>query len=71
MAEIVRLAGFIPQDFIDPSLSKYKQLILDFSYFTRAAHYEKMVEEYEVLFIFRDLIFTCHFLLLLVNVYVP
>ncbi|VDO60737.1 unnamed protein product [Heligmosomoides polygyrus] len=49
MAEIVRLAGFIPQDFIDPSLSKYKQLILDFSYFTRAAHYEKMVEEYEEL----------------------
>ncbi|KAK6058705.1 hypothetical protein COOONC_03723 [Cooperia oncophora] len=49
LAEIVRLAGFIPQDFIDPSSSKYKLLILDFNYFTRTAHYEKTIEENEEL----------------------
>uniref|UniRef100_W6N9H6 Strumpellin domain containing protein n=1 Tax=Haemonchus contortus TaxID=6289 RepID=W6N9H6_HAECO len=49
LAEIVRLAGFIPQDFLEPSSSKYKLLILDFSYFTRTAQYEKVIEESEEL----------------------
>ncbi|PIO55546.1 hypothetical protein TELCIR_23066, partial [Teladorsagia circumcincta] len=47
LAEIVRLAGFVPPDFLDPSSSKYKLLILDFNYFTRTAHYEKIIEENE------------------------
>lgn len=51
LAEIVRLAAFVSQDFIDPVSSKYKVLVLDFNYFTRAAHYEKLIEENEVLFI--------------------
>ncbi|KIH49638.1 hypothetical protein ANCDUO_20287 [Ancylostoma duodenale] len=48
LAEIVRLAAFVSQDFIDPASSKYKLLVLDFNYFTRAAHYEKLIEENEV-----------------------
>ncbi|KIH59025.1 hypothetical protein ANCDUO_10757, partial [Ancylostoma duodenale] len=50
LAEIVRLAAFVSQDFIEPTSSKYKLLVLDFNYFTRAAHYEKLIEENEVLF---------------------
>ncbi|VDL64614.1 unnamed protein product [Nippostrongylus brasiliensis] len=49
LAEIVRLAGFIPQDFIDPSTSKYKILLLDFAYFTRTADFEKLIEEHQEL----------------------
>uniref|UniRef100_A0A158P8E8 WASH complex subunit strumpellin n=1 Tax=Angiostrongylus cantonensis TaxID=6313 RepID=A0A158P8E8_ANGCA len=47
LAEIVRLASFIPQDFTDPKSSKFKLLLLDFSYFTNAAHYEKLIAENE------------------------
>ncbi|KAK5977067.1 hypothetical protein GCK32_008829 [Trichostrongylus colubriformis] len=49
LAEIVRLAGFVTQDFVDPSSSKYKTLLLDFNYFTRTNHYEKIIEENEEL----------------------
>ncbi|VDM57935.1 unnamed protein product [Angiostrongylus costaricensis] len=47
LAEIVRLSSFIPQDFTDPKSSKFKLLLLDFSYFTNAAHYEKLIAENE------------------------
>ncbi|KHJ91760.1 hypothetical protein OESDEN_08364 [Oesophagostomum dentatum] len=47
LAEIVRLAGFLTQDFTDPASSKYKLLVLDFNYFSRAAHYEKLIEDNE------------------------
>ncbi|EYB91544.1 hypothetical protein Y032_0204g1866 [Ancylostoma ceylanicum] len=49
LAEIVRLAAFVSKDFLDPASSKYKLLVLDFNYFTRAAHYEKLIEENEEL----------------------
>ncbi|KAJ1374630.1 hypothetical protein KIN20_037361 [Parelaphostrongylus tenuis] len=47
LAEIVRLASFIPQDFTDPKSSKFKLLLMDFSYFTNTTHYEKPIEENE------------------------
>ncbi|VDM73191.1 unnamed protein product [Strongylus vulgaris] len=48
LAEIVRLAGFLTQDFTDPVSSRYKLLVLDFNYFTRTTHYEKLIDENEV-----------------------
>ncbi|KJH41391.1 hypothetical protein DICVIV_12636 [Dictyocaulus viviparus] len=44
MAEIVRLASFVPQEFINPNSSEFKPLIMGFDYFARAPYYEKLIE---------------------------
>ncbi|KAK6731844.1 hypothetical protein RB195_007976 [Necator americanus] len=49
LAEIVRLAAFVSEDFTDPSSSKYKIMVLDFNYFTRPTYYEKQIDENEEL----------------------
>lgn len=48
LAEILRLSDFIPPDFHDPSKSRFKQILIDFSYFSKIEQYEKLFAQDEV-----------------------
>lgn len=50
LAEILRLSDFIPPDFHDPSKSRFKQILIDFSYFSKIEQYEKLFAQDEVKF---------------------
>ncbi|CAD6196484.1 unnamed protein product [Caenorhabditis auriculariae] len=57
VAEVLRLADFIPPEFKDPTKSKFKPFILDFTYFSKAQQLEIQLSNEETL---QDLFYATH-----------
>ncbi|PAV78946.1 hypothetical protein WR25_06791 [Diploscapter pachys] len=57
LAEILRLSDFIPPDFHDPSKSRFKQILIEFSYFSKIEQYERLFAQDENL---QDLFYAKH-----------